>query len=245
MPVDYAYEDGLSISDSGGSPASYEAKYVRLNSVTYPGPATRRAIYYNYDSRDEFAPLNRVANIADEEDATPNETYAAYYTYKGAGSVVNVAYPQVDVSGEKLAMKHWSTGSTYPGLDRLGRVIQQKWAINTTVKDQFDYAYDGSSNRISRDVGSDMGTPPAGLDDYYEYDGLDRLVQSNRGDLAGGVIDEEDADENQAWTLDAVGNWSQFKWDADGGADSWTTQTRAHNKANEIEGVSGRAKPAI
>ena len=39
--VQYAYEDG-----SGG--ADLDANYVRRNSVTYPGPSTRRKVYYHY-----------------------------------------------------------------------------------------------------------------------------------------------------------------------------------------------------
>jgi len=37
--VEYAYEDGI---------VSNEAKFLRPDSVTYPGPGTRRVVYYNY-----------------------------------------------------------------------------------------------------------------------------------------------------------------------------------------------------
>ena len=40
----------------------------------------------------------------------------------------------------------------------------------------------------------------------------------------------------QAWTLDLVGNWPTFKVDPDGQS-GWTTQTRDHNKANELEKI--------
>ncbi len=39
--VQYAYEDG---ADPGS--ADFEAKYVRPDCVTYPGPSTRRKVYY-------------------------------------------------------------------------------------------------------------------------------------------------------------------------------------------------------
>jgi RHS repeat-associated protein len=62
-----------------------------------------------------------------------------------------------------------------------------------------------------------------------------------------GVITDQNADANQAWSLDPVGNplggpkgWSQFKWDDDGdGQGPELTQDRAHNKANEIAGNGG------
>ncbi len=188
-------------------------------------------VYYNYASTGVGAPLSRLDNIADDDDS-PTDTYAEY-EYLGASTVVKVEYPAVT---DTLALTYGASGSSYPGFDRFGRVVDQKWQIESgpTVKDRYTYGYDYTSNRMSRDVAADMGTPPTGLDDYYEYDGLNRLTQSNRGDLVSGVIDEDDADENQAWTLDEVGNWSQFKWDDDGGADDWVTQTRTHNKANEI-----------
>ena len=109
------------------------------------------------------------------------------------------------------------------------------------AKDRFKYAYDRTSNRTSRDPAADSHTPPDANDNYYTYDGLDRLVKSNWGTLDGsGVITDQNADANQAWGLDTVGNWSQFKWDTDGGgAGTPITQTRAHNTANEIAGNGG------
>ena len=54
------------------------------------------------------------------------------------------------------------------------------------------------------------------------------------------MITDQNADANQAWSLDPVGNWSQFKWDTDGGGGGTPiTQTRAHNTANEIAGNGG------
>jgi len=109
------------------------------------------------------------------------------------------------------------------------------------AKDRFKYAYDRTSNRTSRDPAADSHTPPDANDNYYTYDGLDRLVKSNWGTLDGsGVITDQNADANQAWSLDTVGNWSQFKWDTDGGGGGTPiTQTRAHNTANEIAGNGG------
>ena len=233
--VQYAHEDGI---------ASNEAKYVRQASVTYPGPSARRAVYYNYPASGVGAALGRLDNIASVQNTnTASEKFVAY-SYFGASTVLKVAYPAVTSGGSSLALTYGASANPgAPGLDRFGRVVDQKWQIQSgtpVVKDQFKYAYDRTSNRTSRDVAPDAGTPPTGLDHYYTYDGLDRLTQSNRGNLASGVITDQNADANQAWGLDTVGNWTQFKWDADGGgAGTPTVQSRAHNKANEIAGNGG------
>jgi hypothetical protein len=59
------------------------------------------------------------------------------------------------------------------------------------------------------------------LSEVYAYDGLSRLVDTNRG-----------GSDLQAWTLDALGNW-------DGFTDGAMTQTRQQNAANETTGITG------
>lgn len=40
-------------------------------------------------------------------------------------------------------------------------MVNQKWVTDgATVEDQFKYGYDRASNRLWRDVGPDMATPP-------------------------------------------------------------------------------------
>jgi RHS repeat-associated protein len=145
---------------------------------------------------------------------------------------------------------------TYGGLDRFGRVVDQRWKIATanTVKDQFKYAYDRASNRISREVSPDGGNP-SGLDEYYLYDGLQHLMKVNRGNLSSGSITDANAGFSQAWAawdtdhwasrLDALGNWPVFKVDTNGGGSGdsgWElNQTRLHNKVNEIDNDDNHA----
>jgi RHS repeat-associated protein len=73
-------------------------------------------------------------------------------------------------------------------------------------------------------------------DEFYGYDGLNRLTQYNRGSLSGGVIADAAANFNQQWTsLEALGNWRKFKAAPTGGASYTFDQDRAHNSANEID----------
>jgi hypothetical protein len=191
--------------------ADLDANFVRPDYVTYPGPTATRRVYYNYPDGGSGAVLSRLDNIASAGSPSASEKYAAY-GYFGASTMIKVEYPAVPGDGESLALTYGSAANGYSGFDRFGRTLNQKWSLQSagTLKDQYTYAYDRAGNRLSRDVLPDAGTPPTGLDHYYSYDGLDRLTQSNRGDLDGGVITDQNADTNQAWTLDTVGNCSQF-----------------------------------
>ena len=252
--VEYAYEDAV---------ASYEAKYVRLDYVTYPGPSTRRKVYYHYtDSTvanaanwtaqekigQKLSRLRTIAAVDIDSSAIAGSDANATYTYLGASTVVKVEYPAVT---NTLALTYGTSGNSYPGFDRFGRVVDHKWQMQTggAVKDQFEYAYDYTSNRVSRDVMPDRDPVLTGHDDYYEYDALDRLMKRNRGSLdVNGAITDGSATFNQAWAendggwetrLDPVGNWTEYRWDDDGEADDWTTQTRTHDTANKITDISG------
>jgi RHS repeat-associated protein len=224
--VQYAYEDGI---------ASNEAKYVRPDYVTYPGPSSRRVVYYNYPTSGVGAALSRLSNIA-----PISGSHFADYTYLGAGTMVDANYPAV---ANTPALTYGTRVNSYSGLDRFGRVVDQKWQNQTggAVKDQFKYGYDRTSNRLYRtnELNHD-------LDELYHangpsgaYDGLDRLTDFRRGVLSDtnsdGVPDTvATVSRIQAWSLDPVGNWSTYKEDADGSG--WDLdQARLHNKANEIE----------
>ncbi len=67
----------------------------------------------------------------------------------------------------------------------------------------------------------------------FAYDGLDRLIESDRGNASTwGQAGTQD------WTLDMLGNWATFRWDKNGDgdfADGSETDVRAHNSANEID----------
>ena len=122
----------------------------------------------------------------------------------GASTVVQVDHPAVAAGQLKLS---YGTGRTYGGLDRFGRVAGQPWtsADGATVHDHFRYGYDRASNRRWRE-----NVPASAKDEYYTYDGLHRLTQAERGDLAGtypnytGISGTEKRQED--FGLDALGN---------------------------------------
>ena len=118
----------------------------------------------------------------------------------------------------------------------------QPLTATPTVKDRYTYAYGHASNRLYRknELQPDLGELYHANGSTNGYDGLDRLTDFRRGTLSASVQDGPldtvaTVSRIQEWTLDPVGNWSAFKssgattqpWDLD--------QSRAHNKANEIE----------
>jgi len=251
------------VCDSAGR---VEAKYLRQASVTYPGPSTRRVVYYNYPTSGIGAALVRLDNIASDNTEPAEADKFAAYGYLGAGTVVKVAYPAVTVSSNPLALTYWTSGGGYAGFDGLGRVIAQKWQIQATggaVKDHFTYGYDGNSNRLYRTNevdhtfdelyhanGSAGSYDPASPRGLRRAGGLDRLKDFRRGTLTasqqGGPLDTvATASRTQQWALDAVGNWGGFKSDAGDGGTWDLEQTRDHNKANEIEDGADQDSDAI
>ncbi len=197
--VVYNYDDGA----SGG-----DAKYVRLESVEYPGT---REVFYIYPGSGIGDVLNRVEAIADDSAGT---TRLAEYDYLGAGTIVSVAHPEVN-GGLTL---DYNTNGDYEGWDTFGRVINQEWTngAGTTTLDHYTYTYDYNSNRTSRD-----NELHSALDEDYTYDGMNRLIDTDR-----------DGSAFQSWELDSLGNWNEF--DDDG-----TVTDREHNEANELTTISG------
>jgi len=148
-----------------------------------------------------------------------------YKTQKNTGSTV----AELDY--------YQGTAGTYAGFDRFGRIVDQKWKDGAaTVIDRYQYGYDCDSNRLWRENVLTHGTANK-FDEFYTYDGLNRLVNTDRGTLAnppsGGIATKTF---QQQWGLDQVGNWPTFK---EGTGTVWTLeQTRTNNTVNEITGIS-------
>ncbi|MCG3180450.1 MAG: hypothetical protein BIFFINMI_02811 [Phycisphaerae bacterium] len=192
--------------------------------------------------------ISRVATINDDQQAISGGTpglpgqAVTSYAYNGAGMIVQENYP---VPGVKLDYAGPTPG-TYAGFDRFARVVDQRWARVPSPSqgegqgegssvDRFAYGYDYNSNRTWRQ----NKVKTTGLDWAYTNDALDRLIDGNRGTLQAnpdnGLIA---TNYKQNWNLDQAGNWPTFKWDPTGSA-GWTTQSRTHNKANEILTITG------
>jgi len=167
------------------------------------------------------------------------------YKYLGLSTIVEVDYPTPQV---KLSLYAAGSPPTYPGLDRFGRVINHPWidygqTPNVDVA-RIQHGYDRNSNRLWRqnDVARSLDKK---FDQQYTYDGLNRLTDAKTGLLNGSHVIPPGSDTRfqQQWSLDYVGNWSNFKQDDDGSGTFGLEQTRTANPVNEITNIAATAGP--
>lgn len=206
-------------------------KGSRPTTLTYPNG---RVITSNYVTGVDDT-ISRLSSLSD------SGTTLEGYSYLGLGTVVLRSHPQPGVDLTYLAASGTGdAGDKYVGLDRFGRVVDQRWTNGTSDLDRFVHTYDRDSNRLTRDVLATSG--PTTLDEAYTYDNLDRLSKVNRGALASGTITDANAAYARNWNLDPLGNWNSLATDADGGGGgSSSSQSRTHNGQNQVTvvGVSG------
>jgi YD repeat-containing protein len=198
-------------------------------SLTYPdglsAGAPARVLSYNYASGLDDR-LSRLTSLSDGSGVLES------YQYLGLGAVVVLAHPQsgVDLSYVKQGAEGTGdAGDPYTGLDRFGRVADQRWLNQGTgaVAARIDYGYDRDGNRTYRQDLSDA-TLSVSFSELYQYDGLNRLTSFQRGTLNAtrdGLVGA--ATHSQSWALDALGNWAQVTTDG-------IPVTRSYNAQNEV-----------
>ena len=81
----------------------------------------------------------------------------------------------------------------------------------------------------------------ANFDELYAYDGLQRLQDMRRGALDAPKTGVTSLNFAQDWSLDATGNWSGFREDADGNGTWDLDQNRTANRVNEISDITETA----
>ena len=130
-------------------------------------------------------------------------------------------------------------GDQYTGLDRFGRVIDQRWMKDSSGADleRVEYEFDRASNRVWRN-NTVADALSAKQDEFYTYDGLNQLLTLQRGTLNSGKTGingtptwEED------FTFDPTGNWDNYVNQVNG--TTTLNQPRTHNAVNEVETISG------
>ena len=151
------------------------------------------------------------------------------YNYLGLNQVVIQTYNEPSTPVDYTLAT--GTGSDpYDGLDRFGRIVNLRWQKGTTKLVDYDYTYDRVGNRLSLDVKNSPVIKH--VDELYDYDGLYRLTEYDRGQLVSGSISSPDL--TQEWTPDQTGNWYNFVQ----GVTGILNQTRSHNTTNEITNIS-------
>jgi RHS repeat-associated protein len=131
-------------------------------------------------------------------------------------------------------------GDQYTGLDRFGRVVDQRWLKTSTgtATDRFKYGYDRNSNALYR-----TNEVNHNFDELYHasgagngYDNLNQLSGFLRGVLtaSGGTGTPLDTvaspSTTESWAPDALGNFTSVTLNG-------TQTNRTHNQQNEVTGV--------
>ncbi|MFQ3649983.1 MAG: RHS repeat-associated core domain-containing protein [Gemmataceae bacterium] len=201
--VQYAYSEM-----AGG------ANHSRLISITYPNG---KLLSYNYAPGLDDA-ISRLSSLSDASGTLES------YDYLGDALVVSRKHPQpgVDLSYIKRSGEaNGDSGDPYTGLDRFGRIVDQRWlrSGDGSALDRLQYSYDRNGNRLSR-----TNLIDAAFSESYSYDHLNQLIGFTRGG------------HSRSWDYDAQGNWQSVTTNG-------STQTRTHNAQNEITGISGAVTP--
>ncbi|MFL5241992.1 MAG: RHS repeat domain-containing protein [Gemmataceae bacterium] len=208
------------------------ANHSRLTSITYPNG---KVLTYNYSTGLNDS-ISRLSSLSDTSGTLES------YDYLGLDTVVKRAHsqPGVDLTYIKQGAEgNGDAGDQYTGLDRFGRVVDQRWIkTNTgTATDRFKYGYDRDSNALYRDnlVNSAFGQLYHVNGASNGYDNLNQLSGFLRGVLSDtnsdGIPDTvASASHSQTFTPDAMGNFSSVTTDG-------TAINRTHNQQNEVTGV--------
>ncbi|NQT40548.1 MAG: RHS repeat-associated core domain-containing protein [Planctomycetes bacterium] len=220
--VQYTYPDG-----SGG--------HIRLQKMTYPNGRVLRA-EYNTGLDDA---MNRVSYLADDDNGSVG-THLADYSYLGSGSIVQVDLTQPQI---RYDLAYGIGNDPYNGMDRFGRVVDLLWRNYNTSTDvvRIKHGYDRAGNRLWR-KDSVAESSNKTFDELYSYDGMYQLTNMQRGNLVVGAEEEDweilSSNFAEDWALDPTGNWSTYKQDTNGNGTWNLTQSRTHNKANEITAIA-------
>ena len=202
--VQYAYSQAL-----GGN-------HSRLTRTIYP---SGYAVDYAYAAGIDSA-VSRPSWLSGQRANTTTPVTLEAFRYLGSGTVIERSRPEVNVT---LSMVNFSgatadAGDKYTGLDRFGRVADQRWTKGTTatspVLDRSGYTYDRNSNRLTR-----SNALATAFGETYAYDNLNQVQSFRRGTTPTPATSQE-------WQFDALGNWTSVTTNGN-------TVTRTANAQNE------------
>ena len=216
LHVTYGYADG---SDNT----------VRPTGITYPGASTTIRTAYG-------APGSAADALSRPDALQEGSTTLCSYRYLGGGVVIGVKYDaasSVELTYEAGGPS--DAGDKYTGLDRFGRLVQTLWKQGSADKVRSKYGRNEFGGVVWRRDEQAHAQGVSKEDNYYGYDRLYQVKERQRGDLTGtppytGISNLQ---QKEDWTYDATGNWTAY---AD--TNPANSQSRAHNKANEITQIA-------
>ena len=220
--------------------ANGSSNTIRRTDVTYPDGTQFDYAYGDANKKDDM--LSRIYQIKD------GSTVLVEYDKLGVDRTVIANYkdqPGVELTYLKQSGDATLTGDRYPGddyygLDRFGRVQDQRWYKSGTDKERVKYGFTEAGNRQWRE--NTVAT--SGQDEYYTYDGLYQQDSLKRGDLTGTFPNYTGIAGTPTWQedfdYDPTGNWNGSSTGYQTQVNGTTTlnQNRTHNVANEISNIT-------
>jgi RHS repeat-associated protein len=221
------------------------ANHSRMTKMIYPNG---RTLHYGYDSGLDSS-ISRLSFLADDNGSGGIGTHLEDLSYLGLGTIVKRAHPQpgVDLTYIKQGVEpNGEAGDQYAGLDRFGRIADQRWIKTSdgSHTDRYQYGHDRNGNRLY-----EKNLVDAAFSELYQVDGasagydpLNQLTEFQRGVLSDtnsdGIPDTISSEtRRQVWDFDALGNFDNQTTDGTG-------QTRTHNRQNQIPSIQGLTTPA-
>jgi len=213
---------------------------VRPTSLKYPDGRVTEYDYGGKDGTDDL--LSRTKALKQ------GTTTLVDYAYLGLKGFVRVDYrdqPGVELTYIKQSGEpDGDAGDPYTGLDRFGRVVDQRWikTSDRTARERLKYGYDRASNHRWRKNIVAGGTQ----DEFYTYDTVYQLKVLKRGTLnESKTAIEATPNWEEGFSFDPTGNWngtvSAYKTLVNG--ITTLDQNRAHNAANEATKVTTQKGP--
>jgi RHS repeat-associated protein len=238
--------------------------YSRVTQVVYPtdntGLSTDWTLGYQYQfsNNGDNDQLSRVSQIDVNGWVGSTNNALQSHEYIGMNKMARAIYPDIDVNDIDIVLDRtkdhigaFSSG-VYPAFDRYGRVTEHRWVrgdyttsapahANQPGIVEITHTYDRMSNRLTaNDARHQLEMP--NTQRAFDYDSLNRLIRENRSDPAVVNTAYVNTFRGKEWTLDTLGNWPSVITDSnDDGTFSPATElvdTRGHNSANEIDGLS-------
>jgi hypothetical protein len=160
------------------------ANHSRLTSLVYPGTGTAlKTVNYTYATGLDDS-ISRLSSL------TSSGVTLESYSYLGLDTVVQRAHAQTGIDltyVKRTGETNGDGGDQYTGLDRFGRVVDQRWLVASsgTATDRFKYGFDRDGNRLYR-----TNELNHSFDELYHangasngYDSLNQLAAFARGTL--------------------------------------------------------------
>lgn len=202
----------------------------RLTRMTYPNG---RSVTYSYSSGLDTN-ISRVSAISDSGGTLES------YSYLGLNTIVKRTRQEnrtemtlVKLSGES----NGDAGDQYTGLDRFGRIVDQRWTYTNTATpavtsdtDRFFYGYGRDGRVLYRE-----NAVNSAFSELYGYDASGQLTSFKRGTLNStkdGITGTPAR--TQDWSLDATGNWESLTTNS-------TTVNRTHDLQNRTTTVGSNS----